>query len=296
MTAERNKLEVTKLFLDIEYDTTYDEQEHYIWLITCCIRIGRKNKVHRFFAESGKTDEKEILQKFLRVVNRYQNFRIFTWSGASAEIPQLHKSCKRYDCMDLFQVICQNHTDLCQTCRREYPHRKKYSLKSVSKSLGFTPLSIVEDGRDALHKYVFDYLGSRNRKIKIELLRYGLDDVKRLMFIYDSLRRLHRQGNDEKKASITNAEIVYIRNFYEKHGSCLIRQRGVCGLNVELRFRSSREQLVQIQKMMKSLGVHGGISEDRHGFVLRYYGRYPVTRFMEQIKPRIKNDIGVMYC
>lgn len=80
------------LFFDIE-TTGFSPTTSCIYLIGCLRKKGSDLVIDQFFAES-KNDEKELIEKFIEILNNYKT--IISFNGIGFDIPFLKAKCNTY--------------------------------------------------------------------------------------------------------------------------------------------------------------------------------------------------------
>lgn len=98
------------IFFDIE-TTGFSPATSCIYLIGCLRRDGQNLIVDQFFAEN-KEDEKELLEKFITILNQYKT--IISFNGIGFDIPFIKAKCdsygiiehlKDFNYIDIFKLI-----------------------------------------------------------------------------------------------------------------------------------------------------------------------------------------------
>ncbi|MBQ2902029.1 MAG: ribonuclease H-like domain-containing protein [Agathobacter sp.] len=98
------------IFFDIE-TTGFSPASSSIYLIGCLRKVGDNLVIDQFFAES-KTDEKEVLEKFMTLLHQYKT--IISFNGIGFDVPFIKAKCDTYDIeehlkdfeyIDIFKLI-----------------------------------------------------------------------------------------------------------------------------------------------------------------------------------------------
>ncbi len=172
------------LVLDIEYswlDLLLPE-EHIIWLIGLCPVVGGRRKYEFLWADSPDEERRNILALLDRL-ERYGKVPIVTWSGRSADFPQLLKAIKRLRIRPSRGVLdARHHVDVLEFMRANVRLPiPKFSLKDVAEYWGIARRSRVADGREANALYAAyrqERRGKQKRRLQRKLQRYCYDDLK----------------------------------------------------------------------------------------------------------------------
>ena len=146
------------------------------------------NSVVQDFAEDAH-DEIRVLESIIRVLMEYPTHPIVTWSGLSADFPQLQKAWDRHNLSELaLDDLRARHVDLFQRVVR--------SIRLPIPDLGLKPVSDyfnfkrktdgVGSGLDALMMYM-SYLSSKDQELKANLISYNEDDLEGTLFIWKRL-------------------------------------------------------------------------------------------------------------
>lgn len=186
---ELNKLVLSSLLiLDLEYDP-----EGIIWLIGLCIKDSSGVRYKQYFAENGKLEEEEkLLDSLVNIKNKYTNHLLITYSGASADLPQLEKSCKRHKIYPrIYNMIVKNHIDLYQLLI----HNLRFPIASMGlpdmeEYLNLQRKSYITSGLEALmlyDRYLRTKSENTKKELRNELCTYNKDDIASTLSIIKSI-------------------------------------------------------------------------------------------------------------
>ncbi len=177
------------LALDLEYDP-----ESTIWLIgICLVHLGKRN-YYFLWADSPK-QEKVILNQLHQIVQQNPSLPIITWSGASADIPQIRKATERHKISDLLGILESKHLDLFQATLRSvrFP-MAGLSVDEVARFFNLPRLSSISGGLHAQMLYR-QFCNSQNEaeraELKNSLIDYNRDDLESVIGIKERLVELH---------------------------------------------------------------------------------------------------------
>jgi len=179
------------IILDLEYDPLSP-----IWLVGFLVVNNKGTECHQFFAED-KSMEKEILEKLIDLLDRYNNYQVLTWYGLGADLPQLKTAWQKHRLpTSKLTDLIERHLDLYQltlnSCR--FP-LKSFGLKEIGKHLGFVRKLDDINGLVALSMYN-EYLSipKKNKEkrlaIKNDLLAYNREDLEATLFTLSELKSL----------------------------------------------------------------------------------------------------------
>lgn len=166
------------LILDLEYDP-----EGIIWLVGLCIKENDRVRYMHYFAENAsREEERKLLDSLVNIKNKYPNHLLVTYSGTSADLPQLEKSCKRHKIYPrIYNMIIENHIDLYQVLinNLRFPIASM-GLSDMEEYLNIERKSNITSGLEALMLYD-RYLRTKKENVKKELRNelctYNKDDV-----------------------------------------------------------------------------------------------------------------------
>lgn len=176
------------LALDLEYDP-----ESTIWLIgICLVRSGKRN--YSFLWADSTKQEKVILNQLYQIIQQNPSLPIVTWSGTSADIPQIRKAAERYKLSGLLAILESNHLDLFQATLRSvrFPIAS-LSIDEVARFFGLPRLSSISSGLQAQMIYR-RFCNSRDEaertELKNNLIEYNRDDLAAVIGIKERLVEL----------------------------------------------------------------------------------------------------------
>jgi predicted RecB family nuclease len=188
---ELNELVLSPLLiLDLEYDP-----EGIIWLIGLCVKGSGVVRYEQYFAENAKLEEeRKLLDSLVDIKNKYPGHLLITYSGTSADMPQLENCCTRHGVSPrIYSAIVSNHVDL----YRVLIHNLRFPIASMGLSdmeeyLNLPRKSDIGSGLEALMLYD-RYLRTKNenkkKELRNELCTYNKDDVTSTLSIIESIPR-----------------------------------------------------------------------------------------------------------
>ena len=285
------------IYLDIETDINNEK----IWLIGLEI----DGKYTQFYADTWDQEE-EILLKFVKVLKANPKVTLLSFYGTNFDIRVLKNAMERFG-MDTKELTSHLHIDLCTLIKRSFiVPNQSYALKDLGALFKYPFKHTHLDGFAAALKYLTHI--EKGEPLEQEILEYGEDDVKVLPFLIETIKK--GEGLIKKKFSDltsldspiesigdTNELMVKVRDFYEEHGSLLIRKdKRYDSFNTEIRFYGKKlKDLGFIRNAMVTLSF-GESSPYQYPSSTRcyvpYYGKDQVIKFMKTIKPRKNNDIS----
>ncbi len=162
------------LILDLEYDV-----ERLIWLVGVAIQTGNNITYHQYFAEKSNLDEeRHILQALIDIIEKRRSYLVFTYSGISADIPQLRAAWRRQGLPDRpLSNLMGMHVDVCQFVQRNFRFpMKSLGLDAMEEYFGIHRSSGISGGLEAVALYK-RYVRTRNDAIKQQLLHYNREDI-----------------------------------------------------------------------------------------------------------------------
>lgn len=175
------------LVVDLEYDP-----EHLIWLVGVAIRKDNRTTYQQFFAEkSNKDEERRILQSLISLTAKNSSHLFVTYSGISADIPQLRTAWLRQSLpnRELSRLV-ERHVDVCHFLQRNFRFpMKSLSLDDMEKYLGVQRHSGISSGLEALALYK-RYLRTKDNALKQQLLDYNREDIDSTLTIVDKIPQL----------------------------------------------------------------------------------------------------------
>jgi predicted RecB family nuclease len=187
--------------LDLEYDAL-------VWLIGVLIDDGSRRERVFLWADNSR-EEKQNLCALAEIVRAQPGLPAITWSGDSADLPQLQKAAARHSLGDFLDPVFDRHVDL-YACARESFRLPSPNLKleAVASYFGVPKTSSIRNGLEAQMIY-HAYLGSRDQErraeIRRELLDYNQDDLDMLVGVLEAIQRLRRNANSTEADSAAPA-------------------------------------------------------------------------------------------
>lgn len=175
------------LVLDLEYDP-----EHLIWLVGVAIRKSNRTTYQQFFAEKSNVDEeRRILQSLITLAQKKRSHLFITYSGISADIPQLQRAWLRQSLpnRELSRLV-ERHTDVCQFLQKNFRFpMKSLGLDGMEEYLGIQRHSGISSGLEALALYK-RYVRTKDNGLKQQLLDYNREDIESTLAIVDKIPEL----------------------------------------------------------------------------------------------------------
>lgn len=175
------------LVLDLEYDV-----EHLIWLVGVAIRTGNNTTYQQYFAEKSNLDEeRRILRSLINIIEKRRSYLVFTYSGISADIPQLRTAWLRQGLPDrLLSHLIEMHVDACQFLQKNFRFpMKSLGLDGMEEYLEIQRRSGISSGLEALAFYE-RYLRTKDSAVKQQLLDYNREDIESTLNIIDKIPAL----------------------------------------------------------------------------------------------------------
>ena len=173
------------LVLDLEYD-------RHIWLIGICAIVRGRREYAFLWADSRSEERKNILTLLDRIENAV-SMPLVTWSGLSADLPQLRGALERLRIQRSGDTLSANHLDLFSFMRLNVRLPiPGFGLKDVAEHFRISRQSPIVDGLEANMRYA-TYRRARGKtktKLRQELLRYNKDDLDSLVKVLGRLRNL----------------------------------------------------------------------------------------------------------
>ena len=288
-----------KIYFDIETDINQEK----IWLIGLQI----EGKIHQLYADNWE-QEKEILVNFLDLLKKNPKTILISYSGTNFDFIVIQKALKRHK-LDISLFTAHKHIDLFILIRRSFIFPlPKYKLKILGKYLGYSFRHSEIDGFYVTMEYQ-NHIDT-GKPFNQDYIEYNDDDVKALPYIISSLQSnkdiLHRESRQENDAITPfdaniniNILILKIRNFYEQSGNGRLSIRPDKRSNhikAEIRmFGKELSDLKFIRRAMMTLSFReGNPIKDKNRYYIPYYGKDQVKKFLERVKPRVKNDISLL--
>lgn len=171
----------------MEYDP-----ERFIWLVGVAIRKNKQVTYQQFFAEKSSLDEERRILQSLIDLGQTKEFHLFvTYSGISADIPQLRKAWSRHSLpnSELSRLV-KRHLDICYFLKNNFRFpMKSLGLDGMEEFLGIQTHSGISDGIEALALYM-RYLRTKDKALKQQLLDYNREDIAATLTIVDRIPEL----------------------------------------------------------------------------------------------------------
>jgi predicted RecB family nuclease len=194
--ADRAKFPIPSRYiaLDLEYFP-------HIWLIGATVVNGDERHEVSLWADTAD-QELGNLRQLAALVAAHPRLPIVTWSGTSADIPQLVAAGRRHHLDGLLDPLLARHVDeyrwVERNCRLPIPG---LGVKDVGEYFGHPRLSAISDGLQALGLY-HQYQRSGDAAIRAQLIDYNHDDVDTLIEVTHQLRHLTRRQRPRRPARI----------------------------------------------------------------------------------------------
>jgi predicted RecB family nuclease len=120
----------------------------------------------------------------------YPDLPVITWSGKSAEIPQIVKLGETVKRPVIAETFIRRHVDLCHLARQSVRLPiSSYRLGKVANYIGFQFTSEISGGFEATSLY-YEYLSAKRAdkaRIRRALLEYNRDDLDALVAVGKAL-------------------------------------------------------------------------------------------------------------
>lgn len=177
--------------LDLEYDVTPDKDR--IWLAGAAVVDDGSADYHHWWAGSD-SDVKDAMTGLQALLRDHPGLPVVTWAGLSADVPRIAAASKRLELPAVIDQVTARHFDAYQWALN-YVRLPTIGLglKEVASYFGFRAAADVADGLQALMLY-YDWLDSKDEKIKARLIEYNRDDLDALMLIVARLCELTGRG------------------------------------------------------------------------------------------------------
>jgi predicted RecB family nuclease len=184
--------------LDLEYGA-YGS----IWLVGVCIVRSDKREYLTLWADDSKAERRNLIT-LADVVADNPSLPVVTWSGESADIPQLRNSIKPLRLGRRLESLFARHVDLfCYAQRSLRLPIPSLGLKEVGAYWGIPRLSSISGGLEAQMLYG-DYLRTEDvehaARLRASLEDYNRDDVDALVAVAQRIRELSINGGEEHHA------------------------------------------------------------------------------------------------
>ena len=177
----------TFIALDLEYDP-------FIWLTGVLICDGERREHISLWADNPR-QEKANLLALAELVRANPGLPVITWSGTTADLPQLQIASRRHKIGNALNPIYDRHIDLyMHTARTVRLPTPTLSLSEVAGYFGIPTRSTVADGFQAMFMFAA-YQRTRDRaekrRLRRELLLYNRDDLEQLAGSHLGILALH---------------------------------------------------------------------------------------------------------
>jgi predicted RecB family nuclease len=117
---------------------------------------------------------------------------VLTWAGQTADLPHIYDRLAFHGAEGAVAGLAERHFDMlvwARSCfRLPVPSLR---LKAVGQALGFTKVSEVTSGGDALSLF-WQYQATADLALRDQLIAYNHDDVASLSFVAGEMARLER--------------------------------------------------------------------------------------------------------
>jgi predicted RecB family nuclease len=164
-----------------------------IWLVGVCVVGPHRRDYHALWADNSD-EEKRNLRLLADLVAANPSLPVVTWSGNSADIPQLRRATERLRLGVTLDAVQLRHLDLYQNVvkavRFPFP---ELSLDSVASHFAIPRVSRIRDSFEAQFMYNEYRASSDNQKradLKMKLLENNRDDLEALVGIAERLQEL----------------------------------------------------------------------------------------------------------
>ncbi|MEE8570719.1 MAG: TM0106 family RecB-like putative nuclease [Candidatus Bathyarchaeia archaeon] len=289
------------IFFDIETDISCE----HVWLIGTL----RNNEFKQFYADD-LSEEKKILKKFLKYLQKYPESSLISYSGTNFDKNVVSRALKRKKLdYTLFRTI--PHLDLCRLLKRSFIFpNQNFALKDIGRFFNYP---FREEDLDGFF-IALSYERHLRDDVKLEeyVFEYNEDDVRVLPYIIKNIVSNIHSYNREFYDSISVFENGYIdlnlnddelrtfiKEYYENYGSLIIRPDKRCNsYNTEIRFYANDiSTLRKIRSAMSQLGYTEGspyFYKRKSRCYVPFYGQEQVIDFINDFKPSRKNDIRLL--
>ena len=178
------------VLLDLEYVSG-----QYIFLIGAMVlNNGVSEKSCQWFAER-LTDERQTLESLIDLVRALPNHWILTWSGLSADLPQLKSAWARHGLDEgVLSELYRRHIDLFQVAYSDVRLPiEGLGLSNVASYFGYKRKHSSLSGFDmpSLYgRFLKEQDEIEKQSIRNQILTHNLDDLKALSLVWDHLQKL----------------------------------------------------------------------------------------------------------
>jgi predicted RecB family nuclease len=187
-------VEAPFIAIDFEYDSARLGE---IYLVGAAVVREESITLKQWWGD--EPDEiRENLQMLSSFVADHPGMPVISWSGESAEMPELTKAAQLYGIKDEVAEIRERHLDIFRYAERNVRLPiPTLDLKSVGKYFKVARRTEVSGGMAAAHLYHQYRLAKRDKladqvRLREVLLDYNCDDIEALVAIAQHLLRLHR--------------------------------------------------------------------------------------------------------
>lgn len=183
--------------LDLEYGSDR------IWLVGVCVVAGGGRQITTLWADDER-EERQNLRTLGEVLSANPALPVVTWSGETADLPQLRSAGRRLGLDGHLDAVFRRHVDLFlwakKSVRLPVPG---LGLKEVARHFGVRRDSPVDDGLQAQAMYR-EYRSSKNRNRRAELRghleQYVREDLGALVATAKRLRELGKAAGTPRDA------------------------------------------------------------------------------------------------
>ena len=186
------------LLLDLEYDSG-----RCIFLIGAAVlEHGALGTPYQFFAER-ETDERQILEKFSELVCGMPEYWILTWSGLSADLPQLSGAWARHNLhADVLNLLRQRHIDLYQVAYSNVRLPiEGFGSSDVAAYFGYRRKHQSLSGFDMpflYRRFLIEQNASEKSSMREQILTHNGDDLKALSLVLGQLQNIVQENTRSK--------------------------------------------------------------------------------------------------
>lgn len=180
-----------------------------IWLIGTCVVTPNGREHHGWWADDPR-GERRSLRKLGELVAAHPDLPIVTWSGESADIPNLFRAGARTGLSRNLAPVFERHVDAFRYAERgvRLPI-PSLGLKFVAEHFGMPRVSRIRSGRQAEQMYMWyrspGTEASRKAKIKAQLVDYNREDIETLIGVVGQIRELTNITANGRRRKMTRA-------------------------------------------------------------------------------------------
>src|SRR5579875_1060007 len=178
--------------MDLEYERTGD-----VWLYGFRVECRGHVEIIQLWGDTPQ-ERSDNFSRFKDLLSRYPDLPIVTWSGKSADVPNVRAAASSFNDETVYEEVQRRHIDLFDFVYRNirFPI-PDLQLKSVADYFSIARIADVEDGLEALMLYE-QYKRSKSQRtrsrIRETLLQYNQDDLDTTLAILRRLQRLCRSA------------------------------------------------------------------------------------------------------